>query len=44
MFSMAVGTNEGMVESGPFLVRGRQLIRGGGLAVFKNKFPGRQTP
>ena len=37
----------GMVETVPFFVRERTVDsegEGGGLAFFKNKYPGRQTP
>ena len=46
VFSMAVGTIGEWLRLVPFLLGDEQLIlRGGdGLAVFKNKYLGRQTP
>ena len=47
MFSMAVGTIGEWLKLFPFLLGDEQLIlreEGGGLAFFKNKYPGRQTP
>ena len=46
VFSMAVGTIGEWLKLVSFFVRGRTVDSegGGGLAVFKNKYPGRQTP
>ena len=44
VFSMAVGTIGEWLKLVHFFLRDVQLIGGGGLAVFKNKFFGRQTP
>ena len=46
MFNMAVGTIGEWLKLFPFFVRGRTVdsVGGGGLAFFKNKYPGRQTP
>ena len=38
-----VGDYWGRVETGPFFVRERTVDSKGG-GVFKNKYPGRQTP
>ena len=44
--AMAVGTIGEWLKLVPFLLGDEQFILGGGggLAVFKNKYPGRQTP